>query len=99
MSVILSKENRMSSRKPETKCFECHRALGYPFVEWNSLFICAPCCGRIKNGLLADIVQAAAIADLHDLGYRGVTLVRTSINTVERDDRENLSPLLSLQRA
>ena len=42
MSVILSSENRVSCRKPETKCFECHRGLNYPFVEWNGLFICAP---------------------------------------------------------
>ena len=88
MSVILSRENRMSCRKPETRCFECHGHLGYPFVEWNDLFICAKCCRRIKNGLMADIVQVAAIAELHSLGYRGNTLVRTTEQQVEDNERK-----------
>jgi hypothetical protein len=88
MSVILSKENYLSCLKPETRCFECHKGLGYPFVEWNSLFICAKCCRKIKNGLMADIVQVAAVAELHSLGYRGQTLVRMSADAAEREDRE-----------
>jgi hypothetical protein len=36
---------------------------------------------------MADMIHAAAVADLHDLGYRGETLIRTSwarVNAAER---------------
>ena len=47
----------------------------------------APCCRTIRRGLMADMVQAAAIAELHDLGYRGQTLIRSSwsrVNAIEQ---------------
>ena len=93
MSVILSKEDRMSYRKPDTVCTICSKKLGLPYVEWHGtdLFICAPCCRTIKRGLMADMVQAAAIAELHDLGYRGNTLVRTTRQQVEDDERKQIA--------
>jgi hypothetical protein len=36
MSVVLTKEDRWSDRKPDTKCFECLRSLTYPFAQWNN---------------------------------------------------------------
>lgn len=83
MSVITDRrsEEGFSSSKPDTVCIICTKKLSGPFVEWlgTDLFICAPCCRTIKKGLMADMVHAVAIADLHDLGYRGETLTRESI--------------------
>lgn len=83
MSVITDRYSgeSFSSSKPDTVCIICKEKLWGAFVEWHGtdLFICAPCCRKIKNGLMADMVHAAAIADLRDLGYHGQTLKRESI--------------------
>ena len=40
---------------------------------------------------MADMVQAAAIAELHSLGYRGDTLVRTTRQQVEDNERKRIA--------
>jgi hypothetical protein len=51
-----------SLRKPDTACTICGEQLRLLYVEWQgtNLFICAPCCRTIKNGLMADMVQAGS---------------------------------------
>ena len=39
---------------------------------------------------MADMVQVAAIAELHSLGYRGNILVRTTTRQVEDDERKRI---------
>ena len=78
-----------SNRKSDTPCTICNKRLRLPYVEWQGtdLFICAPCCRTIRRGLMADMVQAAAIADLHDLGYREQTLIRSTWSRVNAAER------------
>jgi hypothetical protein len=79
MSVILSKEDDFQrvgfGQRHAPPCFHCRGPCHY----WDGepeLFICSGCCHRIKNGLVADMVQVAAIVDLIRLGYRDAVLVR-----------------------
>lgn len=91
MSVVIHKDgdyrNNLGNR-----CSFCDTKLRPPFVVWDcmpsseaDLLICGPCCRKIKNGLMADLVQVAAIAELHDLGYRGMTLDRRSHREVSEE--------------
>jgi hypothetical protein len=81
MSVVINKETDVRCNLG-SKCTFCGEKLRAPFVVWDcmpsetDLKICAACCGKIKSGHAADIVQVAAIAELHSLGYRGHTLER-----------------------
>jgi hypothetical protein len=80
-----------------TKCSICAELLLPPFLEWNctsDLFICIECCRKHKNGLIADLVQAAAIAELRNaLGprRRDQTLVRRSVKEVNEYAQRRLA--------
>ena len=71
MSVILYRAHG----KP---CAVCEKPLQYPFVHWEQILLCAPCCGRIRRGLVADMIQVAAAAELQKV-YPDSTLVRRSV--------------------
>src|SRR5205809_153013 len=57
-----------------------------PFVVWHTdaetenLCFCLACCRRLRAGLAADLIQASAIADIRDLGFRDDTLARLGRN-------------------
>jgi hypothetical protein len=91
MSVVLTPEQpfRISCQNPNAACTICDGRLLPPFLEWHGmeadLFICTRCCRKYKNGLLADMVQVAAIADLHDFGYPTQTFTRRDIRDVRND--------------
>jgi hypothetical protein len=77
----------MTARRSDTKCSFCGECFGYPYLEWDDLFICGPCCKRWKKGLMADLAHCAAVQELKDIGYPGETLVRMSEKDAERYER------------
>lgn len=81
MSVILSGSDDFYRARGKP-CSVCEKPLRYPFVIWEQILICAPCCGRIWRGLDADMLQAAAVAELQEL-YPGSTLERRSVRQKE----------------
>jgi hypothetical protein len=91
MSVILNEHDE--HERGQHHCFDCGVSVGfpfdYPFVHWRGerdLFICGDCCRRIKNGLMADMVQVSAIMDFRGLGVmRDYTLVRKHKQTYEKE--------------
>src|SRR5262245_25703704 len=88
MSVINTRHDYWSWHKIR-KCSVCGDDLNYPFIYWhgdNGLCICAPCCQRNKDGLIADLIQLAAIMDLQKLKLSyDVTLVRSSYKSLEAE--------------
>ena len=89
MSVMLSKNCPWYPSKPE--CTVCGDQLcGPPFVQWmgtEEMIICPRCCRGLLTGLVADMIQVVAIADIQARGYHGCTLVRASqkdVNTKEK---------------
>jgi hypothetical protein len=61
--------------------------------QGGSLCICSRCCQRIKDGLMADLIQVAATMDLRGLrqlcGHNAVTLVRSWRQDLEAEgDKE-----------
>lgn len=94
MTVINSTEHYLFEH---TVCSICRGALHPPFVSWDGaelavLRICATCCRRHRNGLMADMVQVAAIGEL---GQRHKTLVRKSNDEVEADERKHKEWILN----
>jgi hypothetical protein len=77
MSVVNNKENDRQGGL-HGKCTECEGKVWYPFLQWNNLLICKNCISKVKRGLIADLIQFAAIVELQDLGYPGETLHRMS---------------------
>jgi hypothetical protein len=64
MSVIASREQDFEcvgfGQRYAERCFQCNGPALYPVVRWRghlNIIICAKCCARIKDGLLADITQ------------------------------------------
>jgi hypothetical protein len=49
-------------------------------VAEKGVFICEDCCTFIKSDqrFIADLIQIEAIRKLRDLGYRGLTVERTT---------------------
>jgi hypothetical protein len=74
MSVILCKSDDVYEAlgKP---CSACGKSVKYPFVCWERIIVCGACCGQIRRGLAADLLQVAAVAELQTL-YPRATLVR-----------------------
>jgi hypothetical protein len=107
MSVVsTTKDLLLPSGWSECKCILCDGRLFPPFLYWHgsSLFICGKCCQQNKNGLMADLIHAAAAKDLRDLGYPEITLDRRSVKSVEREiekqvemDRQGLESLRAWQ--
>ena len=80
MSVIASREQDFEcvgfGQRYAERCFQCNGPALYPFVRWRghlNIIICAKCCARIIDGLLADIMEV----ELINLGEREST---TSLN-------------------
>ena len=86
MSVINTTSDVKIFGLQNSECNICDEKLWPPFVMWNGktnhIFICRECC-NIKEALMADLVQAAAIAEINRLGYGDITLVRKSRKEVE----------------
>ena len=72
------------------KCNVCGEKLWPPFIEWHGdsdIFICGRCCSKINRGLMADLIQCAAISDLQKL-YGGFTLDRRSVKHLEDEEKK-----------
>jgi hypothetical protein len=94
MSVINTRHDYHSDCRDSHKCSVCDDGLDYPFICWvgegAGLYICGPCCRRIKDGLMADLIQLAATMDLRALKLSAytndtVTLVRSSRQKLEAE--------------
>ena len=73
-----------------TVCSACGEDLGFPYVRWlghREINFCGKCCRNLKRGLVADLIQAAAIEDMQSLGYYNFTLLRGTIKTAEAQDQ------------
>jgi hypothetical protein len=88
--TVVAAQNDIYAQGNHT-CSICNGKLRPPFVMWmtcaEDLFFCSQCCRRIKNGLMADIIQVSAIAELNALDDHGgnATLVRRDVRDVERE--------------
>jgi len=84
MTVIVIEEER--GFYEEAPCALCGGELKVPFVVYDhgrapACCFCAECCTTLRRGLMADMVQVAAIIELGDCGS---TLVRHSIADLKR---------------
>ena len=91
MTVYTTKADDITSCR-ET-CNVCGvRLLWHPWIEWHgreNFAICGSCVGKIKTGLMADLIQCAAILDMQKL-YRDCTLERQNVKPIE--DRAQKNP-------
>jgi hypothetical protein len=46
-------------------------------------------CGDLRGSLVADFIQVIAIRDLQNVGYHGLTLMRESQATADKEAIEN----------
>jgi hypothetical protein len=83
MTVIVIEEER--GFHDEAPCALCGGGLKVPFVVYNHnkavACFCSDCCTTLRRGLMADMVQVAAIVELGD---RGSTLVRHGVAELKR---------------
>jgi len=92
MSVINTKYDLPPK---DSRCAVCGGPLQFPFLCWDQagsgsdLCICGECCHRIKDGLMADMIQIAAILDMRKLrqlsDHHSVTLVRRKYEELEAE--------------
>ena len=79
MSPVLSRFDDIQQREGE-RCAVCRDRLRFPFLDWHGtdIQICGSYCQDIKRGFIADLIQIAAIKDMHDLddSFKSATLVR-----------------------
>ena len=96
MSVINTRTG-ITFSDADSRCNCCGERLWPPFVEWHCsnehIFICGECACRIKKGLMADLIQCAAIVDLQKLYGGSVTLVRSDVKKIEDQERKDLGHL------
>jgi hypothetical protein len=61
--------------------------LYYPFLAWDGqpgIFLCSRCCFHARDGLMADIIELAAMFEMRRLRGQGDTVfVRTSRRRLE----------------
>ena len=74
------------------KCTHCGDGLFPPYLAWtgkSDFFLCGPCGERIKDGLIADLIQLSAVVQLqrHQPGT-DMTLTRQSVRNLEAGERE-----------
>ena len=83
MTAIVIDEERGFYK--EAPCALCGGELKVPFVVYNHskavTCFCSECCTTLRRGLMADMVQVAAIVELGDCGS---TLVRHNIADLKR---------------
>jgi hypothetical protein len=85
------------------RCNACGNPLHfYPFLEWRGavdFYLCAECCREVKHGLIADLIQVAAIKEMHDTDvavYGEYTLVRKRISVLEAEEKLKWPPIQNL---
>jgi hypothetical protein len=83
MTVIVIEEERGFHK--EAPCALCGGELKVPFVVYShgpAACFCSECCTTLRRGLMADMVQVAAIVEM---GFTGsTTLVRCNIDDLKR---------------
>src|SRR5690606_8467045 len=88
------------------KCNMCGSSLSYPFLFWwgeKDIFICGQCSAKCKEGLMADLVQIAAIMELRrvhsSMSPAKITLHRMAESEIdamiERDDAHGRQMLMA----
>jgi hypothetical protein len=66
-------------------CTFCDGVLAYPFVYYSpKVFICRECCRDDRKGLMADMVQVAAITEMNNLITGNCTLIRVCTADADR---------------
>jgi hypothetical protein len=90
MSVIITKSDPEYESVSKRNCGHCMNKVGHlPILHYNDITICRACIGKIKNGLIADIIHAAAVVEIQDAaGYDDCTLDRKSIAQLVKDAAE-----------
>ena len=78
MAVIAVDEDRAYAHQAD--CSLCGERLLVPFVTYShkkgGLCLCSECCTTMRRGLVADMVQTAAIIEM---GLPSFTLVRSDV--------------------
>jgi hypothetical protein len=90
MAIVNSRYDR---RDCETNCSLCGGLLRYPFLCWTGytkagghINLCGPCCRKIKNGFIADLIQITATLEIRELyPNAGTRLVRTTEGQLDRE--------------
>ena len=97
MSVYTNKYDDLQGFGPgghnERSCSICEEELRYPFLGWDAagggIFLCGDCCIRWRDGLIADLIHAAAAAELGRLYQsnqtKQCTLIRKDYATLRRE--------------
>jgi hypothetical protein len=100
MSIVTNKHHDFSGAlRDNAKCAICGYWVRPPYLEWiaeTTIRICGRCCHSIKGGLVADLVQIAAIVDLQEY-YPSFTLTREQECVLEKrieDERERMEASL-----
>jgi hypothetical protein len=94
MSIVNTKYDDVYGVVADHKCCDnCgERLYHYPFLYWSGvdddILLCSECCKQIKRGLIADIIQLAAIAELRDIGYGVNTLVRSNVAQLDEEGKQ-----------
>ena len=63
----------------DRKCTLCTEPLDYPFLHWHGdgdLYFCTRCCGSLKGGFTADLIEIDAIRKLQSIYGTRLTFVR-----------------------
>jgi hypothetical protein len=93
MAVITNAHDdcRGNSAIFDERCSICkEKLMQYPFIRWwaggDDVFFCAVCSARIRDGMMADLVQIAAIVEIQRIAphYKNSTLVREHIPELEQ---------------
>ena len=97
MTVCNSEDDDLHDFKPGrhgNPCSCCGGMLQYPFLAWGGegegFCLCSICCQRCRDGLIADLIHCAAIAEMQELPgdyYKHTTLVRK--NVAAKAEKEN----------
>ena len=91
MSIQLSRTGVGHQMYGSEKCTHCGDGLFPPYLAWtgkSDFFLCGPCGERIKDGLVSDLVQLAAVVQLqrHQPGT-DMTLTRQRVSKLEAGER------------
>lgn len=101
MSVVTTSHDDFYRSRGRDTCSLCSNPVNFPFLEWDhKILFCSKCCQRVKRGFVADLIQVAAIRDLHDIGYPEFTLVRKDVKEIVREQtREHNERMARLRDA
>jgi hypothetical protein len=75
------------------KCSKCKRVSAFPYLHWHGrapLVLCGRCCREISHGFMADLIQVAAMQELHDTGDQADALTTKQLDAAVESAAEYL---------